>query len=374
MSQAQRTVPFFNYSAISAPFEEELIAIVRDVIRRGAFILQRDLEEFERRAADFLGVKHFIGVADGTNALVLVLRAAGIQPGDEVIVPSHTYVASANSIQMVGATPVLVECRADHLIDPKHVAEKIRAKTKAIMPVQLNGRICNMDELLAVAEKHDLKIIEDAAQAFGARFRGQAAGSKTVGATFSFYPAKVLGCFGDGGGVSTNSDEIARQVRLLRDHGRDESGEFVAWGTNGRLDNLQAAILAFKLGHFPKDIQRRRDIATQYQAKLSQIAELILPPAPSEGDHFDIYQNYEIEAEQRDGLKQYLQDCGIRSLIQWGGKPVHQIEALGFRDPLPYTDKLFQRCLMLPMNVTLSDEDVDYVCSCIADFYSKKSK
>jgi dTDP-4-amino-4,6-dideoxygalactose transaminase len=367
----KRSVPFFNYSALGTANQAEMRAVIEDVLARGAFILQRDLQEFEQNLAQFVNVKHAIGVANGTDAIMLALRAAGIKPGDEVILPSHTYVATAASVHFVNAIPVLVECGREHLIDPAAVAAAITPKTRVIMPVQLNGRTANMDALQEIARQHDLLIIEDAAQGLGSKYKGRSAGTFGLAGTLSFYPAKVLGCFGDGGAVLTNDDEIARRVFLLRDHGRDEQGEVVTWGLNSRLDNLQAAILNFKLKSFAQEIKRRREIAAHYQAMLGEIDDLLLPPAPDEDpDHFDTYQNYEIESARRDELQAYLGQNGVRAIVQWGGKAVHQFEGLGFGQvKLPFTEKMFTRCLMLPMNTFLADEDVDYVGRVIRRFY-----
>jgi len=366
-----RTIPFFNYPALFKEYEEDYVRIFKDVCSRGAFILQRDLEEFEADLKSMLDVKFAFGVADGTNALILGLKAMGIGEGDEVIVPSHTYVASAASIYLVGATPILADCGEDHLIDPKSVRSLISKKTKAIMPVHLNGRTCNMDPIISIANEHQIKIVEDAAQALGSKFRGKCAGTFGSFGTFSFYPAKLLGCFGDGGAIITNDENIGEQLLMLRDHGRDKTGEVRKWGYNSRLDNLQAAILKFKLSFYDKEITRRRQIASMYHESLSQFNDLLLPPSPNSDNHFDCYQNYEIESGRRDELRAFLKERGIGTIIQWGGKALHQIEDLGFRNVnLPRTDKLFKRCLMLPMNVSLSDQDVKYICDTFKAFYA----
>ncbi|MCC7257970.1 MAG: DegT/DnrJ/EryC1/StrS family aminotransferase [Gammaproteobacteria bacterium] len=369
----KRQVPFFNYRALFEAQEQELTAKVVDVMRRGAYILQQDLADFERQLREFLGVKHAFGVADGTNALIIALQAAGLGRGDEVIVPSHTYVASAASIHLAGATPVLVECRDDHMIDPAGVRSAITGRTRAIMPVQLNGRTADMDEIMAIAHEHGLRVIEDAAQALGSRFRGRFAGTFGAAGTFSFYPAKLLGCFGDGGGVVTNDDAMGERLALLRDHGRDSRGEVVAWGTNSRLDNLQAAILNVKFRTFTADLDRRRRLAALYDEGLRDIPELLLPPAPgADPRHHDVYQNYEIEAERRDELKKHLEECGVRTIVQFGGKAVHQFEGLGLTHyRLPRTELLYRRALLLPMNTSLSDEDVRYVVGCVRGFYGR---
>lgn len=366
-------IPFFNYPALFREYEEKFVSIFKDVCSRGAYILQKDLSEFEENLKKFLNVKHVFGVADGTNALILGLKAIGIGPGDEVIVPSHTYIASAASIVLVGAKPVLCDIGTDNLIDSSLVEKKITKNTKAIMPVHVNGRTCSMTPLEELANQYDLMIVEDAAQALGSKYKEKCAGTFGKFGTYSFYPAKVLGCFGDGGAIAINDDEVADRLSLLRDHGRDKNGRVVSWGTNSRLDNLQAAFLNFKLKTFDEDIQKRRSIARKYNEAFNDIEEMDLPPGPDDDpNHFDIYQNYEMAVDRRDELKHYLQEKGISTIIQWAGTPVHHFEELGFNETLPKTDMFFKRCLMLPMNVSLSDEDVGYIIDAVRDFYNRK--
>jgi len=216
-------------------------------------------------------------------------------------------------------------------------------------------------------------IIEDAAQGLGAKFGGKGIGTFDKGATISFYPAKNLGSFGDAGGFVTSDKEMYEQVLLLRDHGRNDDGLFVRWGFNSRLDNLQAAILNYKLSYYEEEIEKRRNIASFYQEHLGDLEELLLPPSPeSDERYFDVYQNYEIEAERRDELKVFLKENGIGSLIQWNGQPVHSLTSLGFTgNGLPYTEAMFRKCLMIPMNTSLQTEDLDYVCTAIRRFYGK---
>ena len=368
---SNRNVPFFNYSALFAAQEEELTGVILDVCRRGAYILQKDLVEFEKNLAAYMGVKHAFGVANGTDAIWLGFKAIGVGPGDEVIIPSHTYIATAAAVHFVGATPVLADIGPDHMLAATSVESLITPRTKAIMPVQVNGRTCDMDALQAIADKHGVMIAEDAAQGLGSKFKGRAAGSFGKFGTISFYPAKLLGCFGDGGATVTNDDKIAERIALLRDNGRNPEGRVVEWGFNSRLDNLQAAILNFKLKSFATDVARRRAIATHYQAQLGSLKELALPPAPdADARHFDVYQNYELEADQRDGLRSHLEGKGVRTIIQWAGTPVHQFSELGFAGmACPATERFFSRCLMLPMNTTLADDDVDYICGSIREFY-----
>jgi dTDP-4-amino-4,6-dideoxygalactose transaminase len=365
-------IPFFRYPHVFTQHREELLNAVHDVLERGSFILQEDLAQFEQEVAEFVGSKHAIGVADGTESMILALLAAGIGQGDEVIFCSHTYIATADAIHFVGATPVPCDMGFDNLMDPDDVRTRITTNTKVIMPTQLNGRVCDMTRLQEIADEHGLLIIEDAAQALGAKFDGKCAGTFGYAGSISLYPAKVLGCFGDGGLLFTQDDETAKVLRQLRDHGRNEEGVVVRWGLNSRLDNLQAAVLRVKLRHFAKDIDRRREIATLYSNELGDLHELQLPPTPdSDQDHFDIYQNYEIQADSRNDLQSYLRARGIGTIVQWAGKAVHQFPELDLGShSIPKVEAFVQRCLLLPMNTSLSNEEIEYTCEQTRSFYA----
>ena len=365
-----RTVPFFNYPHVFTSNEDEFLRIIRDVGRRGAFIMQKDLVEFEKNLTIHTGAKYAVGVANATDGIQLGLMAGGIQAGDEVIFCSHTMVATASGIHFAGGISMPVEAGGDHLMDPGKIENAITERTRAIMPTQLNGRTADMDAIMAIADKHGLSVYEDAAQALGSKFRGRCAGTFGVASCISFYPAKVLGCLGDGGAVLTNDEAVYERLLSLRDHGRDHDDDIVRWGINSRLDNLQAALLDYQLKDYNKIVARRRTIARLYRERLVEVEQLVLPPGPDDDpDHFDVYQNYEIEAEDRNGLKAHLADKNVGTLIQWGGKAVHQFKGLGFEVKLPFTERLFEKMLMIPMNMSLTDEDVAYVCECIADFY-----
>jgi len=368
-----KTIPFFNYPFLFKSKEADFVRIFKEIGSRGAYILQNDLKEFEVNLANFAGTKYAVGLANGTDAIWIALMAAGIGKGDEVIFSSHTYIATAAAIHFVGAIPVPADCREDHMLDPISVERLITPKTKAILPTQLNGRCCEMDVIIKIAKKYNLIVLEDAAQGLGAKFKGNGVGTFDKGATISFYPAKNLGSFGDAGAFITNDKEMYEKVLLYRDHGRNDDGVFVMWGFNSRLDNLQAAILDFKLGYYNDEINRRRKIAEIYNNNLNQLKQLHLPPPPSlDSDYFDVYQNYEIEAEKRDELKIYLKENGVGTLIQWSGQPVHSITTLGFSGKgLPYTEEMFTKCLMLPMNTALQDDEILYICELIQKFYIK---
>jgi len=367
-------IPFFRYPHVFGQQREEILAAMLEVMDRGAFIMQDEVKLFEAKIAEFIGVKHAIGTANATDSLELIIKAAGIGPGDEVIVPSHTFIASAAAIRNNGATPVLADCGDDHMVDPESMAALITPRTKALMPVQLNGRVCDMDRVAAIAEQHRLLVIEDSSQGLGAKFKGRCAGTFGLAGVFSFYPAKVLGCFGDGGMVVTDDDALAAKIRLLRDHGRSAHGGGVEmWSRNSRLDNLHATVMLVKMRIYPQEIDRRRAIAARYGRGLQGIPEITLPPGPDASpDHYDIYQNYEVEAERRDDLRAHLEVNGVKTIIQWGGKAIHQFPSLGFTANLPRTTRLFERCFLLPMNTTLTDAEVDYICAQVRDFFGAR--
>lgn len=368
--KTMKNVPFFNYPRAYLDDRDDLLKIIDDVGHRGAFIMQQDLKDFEMALAKYTGAEYAIGVANATDGLELAWMALGLRPGDEVICCSHTMLATAASIKTAGGTPVPVELGMDNLIDPDAVEAAINPRTVGIMPTQLNGRTCNMDRIMSIAKKNNFFVVEDAAQALGSRYKGKHAGTFGDAAAISFFPAKVLGCLGDGGGVITNNYGIFDKVFQLHDHGRDVHGDIKSWGRNSRLDNLQAAILNHRLASYDAVIARRREVASIYQDRLGGMEELQLPPGPNENaDHFDIYQNYELQADKRDQLKEHLRVNGVGTLIQWGGKAVHQWERLGFTVSLPKVERFFQRCIMLPMNMFISDDDVHYVCDQVQSFY-----
>lgn len=367
-----REVPFFRYPHVYRQHEDEIREALLDAARRGAYVLQEEVTRFEERLADRCGAAHAVGVGNATDGLELMLRAAGVGEGDEVVLPSHTFVASAAAVVWNGAEPVLAEVGDDHLLDPADAADRIGPATAALMPTQLNGRTADMDRLGELCEEHDLLLLEDSAQALGSTFRGRMAGTFGLAGVYSFYPAKTLGALGDAGAVVTDDDRLARELRRLRDHGRDpETGEVARWGRNSRLDNLQAAALLVKLRHLDEEIETRRRLAARYHEGLRHVDELDLPPPPdAAGPRFDVYQNYEVRAERRDALRAHLSERGVGTILQWGGKGVHQHEALGVEASLPRTERMFERELLLPMNTSLTADEVDYACEQVEAFYA----
>ncbi len=365
-------VPFFNYPSIYKNEREDLLKLIDDIGCRGAFIMQNDLIEFERNLAKYCGSNYAVGVGNATDGLELSLMAMNLKRGDEVICSAHTMLATASAIITAGGVPVPVDIDNDNLIDPSAIESAITSNTVGLLPTQLNGRICKMDRIQKIAEKNKLFIVEDAAQALGAKYKGKHSGTFGAAGAISFFPAKVLGCLGDGGAIIANDKEIFQKIYQLHDHGRNQDGEVMCWGRNSRLDNLQAAILDSRLKTYQKTIDRRREIARIYNNNLAKIEQLSLPPGPDGDDeHYDIYQNYELQAEDRDKLKEYLQINGIGTLIQWGGKAVHQWENLNFNLSLPRVENFFKHCIMLPLNMSITNDEVHYVCEKINDFYKK---
>jgi dTDP-4-amino-4,6-dideoxygalactose transaminase len=366
-------VPFVNYPEHYRRMQNEIDSAIKEAFSKGDLILRDQLRQFEENVASFVGVKYAVGVNSGTDALYLSLRAAGIGQGDEVITVAHTFVATVAVIIHCGATPVLVDVSEDFNMDVGQLEQAVTPRTKAIIPVYLNGRLCDMGRLMAIALKYNLIVIEDAAQALGASFNGQKAGSFGLTGCFSFYPAKVLGAAGDGGIVTTDDTEIAERIYLLRDHGQSRAtGDILCFGFNSRLDNLQAAMLSVKLKYLPRWIERRRELANLYHQGLSDLPEIKLPPPPeSDGYYFDVYQNYVVLSKKRDKLVAHLRESGIEILISWP-KPMHHHKGLGlghFR--LPKTEQISNEILSLPMYPELSDEQVEFVIEAIHKFHAK---
>lgn len=348
----------------------EVLQILDDVLSRGDVILRDDVKRFEDNIANFVGTKYAIGLNSGFDALHLSVKVAGIGAGDEVITVAHTFVATVAAIVHCGGTPILVDVGEDFNIDMDKLEQAITPKTKAVIPVHLNGRLCDMERLMAIAQKTNLTVIEDAAQALGAKLDGRRAGSFGLTGCFSLYPFKMLGAFGDGGIVTTSNAEMAEKLAFLRDHGQDRAtGDIRCYGFNCRLDNLQAAILEVKRKYLPKWIERRREVAEIYGKDLSDIPYLKLPHFP-DNRYFDVYQNYVIRAEKRDELVSHLKKNGIEVLISWP-KPMHYHHALKLKHfVLPETERICKEVVSLPMNAEITNEQLEYVIDCLKRFYS----
>ncbi len=360
--------PGKNYEKI----KDEIDAVFVDVLSKGNLIMREELESFEKNLASFVGTKYAVGLGSGYDALLISSMAAGIGPGDEVIVPAHTFVATVSAVVNAGGTPILVDVDKDYNIDVSNIEEAVTPKTKAIIPVHLNGRMCDMETIVAIAEKHNLAIIEDACQSLGASFKDKKAGSFGLAGCWSFYPFKILGGYGEGGAITTDEPEVARRASLYRYNGEDkETGTYHYHGASCLLDNLQAAFLDVKLRHLPDWIKRRQQIAEQYRNVLAGIEELILPHF--EDNRFvDVYQNYVIRTQNRDALFDYLKENGVEPLVHWR-IPYYSYKELNLEDRgFPETEAICREVISLPMNVEITDEEVDYVVTCIRNFFKQK--
>jgi dTDP-4-amino-4,6-dideoxygalactose transaminase len=363
-------VPFVNYPEHYRRIWDETMAALTDVLSHGDLIMRAHLKQFEDSIAVMCGSKYAIGLNSGTDAIWLSLVAAGIKPGDEVITVAHTFVATVAVIIHCGAKPVLIDIGDDYNMDVSQLEAAVTSRTKAVIPVHLNGRCCEMDKLMEIADRHKLIVIEDAAQALNAGFDGKKAGSFGLTGCFSLYPAKLLGAAGDGGIVVTDDEDIAQKIRLLRDHCVERAtGAILDYGFNSRLDNLQAALLNVKLKYLPRWIERRREIAGIYQQKLSGIPGLTLPPPPQDGRYNDVFTNYAVLSASRDKLVSHLQASGVETIVSWP-RPMHHHPALGlghFR--LPRTEKISREVVSIPMYPEMSNEQVDYVIKSVCSFY-----
>ena len=361
-------VRFVNPQKHYQDHRDEYLNAIDDVLSRGDLLMRQDVLDFEESIAKMVGTSYAIGMNSGTDTMFLALKALGIGPGDEVITVSHTFIASMSVIVNCGATPVLVDVGNDFLINPDLIEAAVTEKTKAIIPVHLNGRVCDMEKIMAIAEKHNLAVIEDAAQSLGAKFRGKMGGSFGMAGSFSMYPFKGLGCFGDGGILVVNNEELAEHVRLLREHGQKTKTEIVLFGWNSRLDNIHAAVLNIKLKYFPSWIERRRQIAKIYDEGLANISQITTPPKQDE-DHFDTYQNYVLRVQKRDEFAEYLKEQGVETLIK-DRVANHKHPKLGLSDySLPVTEQLAKEVISLPLYAELDDEGVQYVIAQIRKFY-----
>lgn len=364
-------VPFVDPRTHYRRYRSEIDAAISDCLSKGDLILRQQLRDFEAQLASFAGVKYAVGVNSGYHALHFSLLAQGIGAGDEVITVAHTFVATVSAIVHCGARPVLVDVRDDYNIDPDQLEREITPKTKALLPVHLNGRVCEMDRIMAIAERHGLAVIEDAAQALGATYRGRRAGSFGTTGCFSFYPFKILGGFGDGGAVTTNDPRIARMVALLRYNGEDrETGEYHYHGYTALLDNVQAAVLNVKLRHLAEWIEHRRKIAALYRRGLEGIPEL-KQPHPEGENHFDIFQNYVIRTKARDRLREHLKRNGVETLVHWP-KPMWEHKDLGLENlRLPETKKICSEVMSLPMSAETTPGHADTTLQYIREFFSR---
>jgi len=361
-----QTIPQADPKANYLAHKEAINAAIARVLESGWYILGSEVTAFEREFAAYLGVKESVGVASGTDALYLALRACGVGPGDIVLTVSHTAVATAAAIGLCGATPVFVDIEPDgYTMDPNRLEDAVRrfrgGHPKAVVPVHLYGHPVDMGAIAEVARRYDLRVVEDCAQSHGATFRGKQTGTLGHIAAFSFYPTKNLGALGDGGLVATDTQELAEKIRLLREYGWKERYVSAVEGQNSRLDELQAAVLRVKLPHLDAENESRRRIAAIYQSVLAGVGPVLPKIGP---DVAHVFHQYVIRTPRRDELKAYLKERGIGTLIHYP-VPIHRQPAYAGRsrreEHLPNTEKIAGQILSLPMFPELREEQARIV-------------
>lgn len=363
-------IPFASFKKMHSELREKLDLAYERVLESNYYIQGKECADFEKKFAGYCGVDYCVGVGNGLDALTLILRAMDIGNSDEVIVPSNTYIATAFAVSSVGATPVFVEPEIQtYNINPDKVEEMITENTKAVIAVHLQGRPADMDKICAIANKHNLRVIEDAAQAHGARYKGKRVGAIGDAAGFSFYPGKNLGALGDGGCVTTNDKEIADRVRSLGNYGSDYKYHHIYKGVNSRLDELQAAFLNVKLDKLDYWNEERRKIAEKYFAGITN--PLVKLPLKSDDVFEHIYHVFVIRCKERDKLEEYLNSKGIGTVKHY---PIPMHRQLAYKDlgisegELPIAEEISRTVLSLPMYYGMTDEEIQYVIDAINKF------
>ena len=361
-------VPYTNFPQQYESERADLLQAVERVLQKGDFILGEAVQEFERRFADLCEVPFSIGVGSGTDALIIALQVLDIGTGDEVITVPNSWISTASCIALVGAKPVFVDVNSDLNIDPDQIEDAISPKTKAIIPVHLTGRPAKMDRIQEIAARHNLYVIEDAAQAVRAKYRGNKTGSLGDIGCFSLHPLKNLNACGDGGVITCKDEKLAERIRLMRNHGLEDRDHSSFWGFCSRLDSLQAAILCFRLKGLHEIERRRRETAAYYN---DHLREFVSVPDSSE-DEYHVYHTYVIQTDQRDALAAYLKEKGISVKVHYS-IPIHLQQAakyLGYNQgAFPVTERLCKQILTLPIHQYLSEEQKDYVVQSITEFF-----
>jgi dTDP-4-amino-4,6-dideoxygalactose transaminase len=366
-------IPFLSFDKINEQTKAQMLTAIERSIDSKWYILGNEVKSFEEQYSNYNHVNHTIGVANGLEALHLALIALDIKAGDEVIVPSNTYIATVLAVSYTGATPIFVEPRNDsYNIDPKKIEEKITSKTKAIMPVHLYGQACEMDEIMAIAKKHNLAVVEDNAQAHGALWNGKITASFGDLNATSFYPGKNLGALGDAGAITTDSPELYKKCQSLRNYGSQKKYYNEVIGYNSRLDELQAAVLKVKLDYMPAWTEGRQQIGAWYNEFLNGIDGIILPKTIAGATH--VYHLYTIRTTQRDDLQKFLAENEIGTLIHYPIPP-HLQEAykdLGYKKgDFPIAEEIANTTLSLPLYIGMKKEEVEFVCQSIRKFFKK---
>lgn len=361
------TIPFLSLKTVNNRFRGEIDARIGAILDNGWYLQGDENDRFSRDFAAYCGTKCAVGVANGLDALNLIIRAYGFGPGDEIIVPANTFIATILAISENGCTPVLVEPDIDtYCIDPDKIEAAITPRTKAVMVVHLYGRACPMEKIWALREKYGFKIIEDAAQAHGAIYQGRRTGNLGDVAAFSFYPGKNLGALGDAGGVTSNDQELIEKVSALGNYGSDRKYHHIYKGVNSRLDEIQAAVLDVKLAHLDADNERRREIARFYRGNITN-PRIVLPKADDEMAH--VWHLFVVRTTDRDGLASWLTSRGIETNIHYPTPPHKQGAYTEWAEmSFPITEKIHREVLSLPISPALSDAEVEIVARAVNEW------
>ena len=365
-------IPFVDLKAQYLSIKEDIDNAINKVIENTSFIGGEEIRQFENEFADFLGVKYFNGCANGTDSIEIILKSLNIGIGDEVIVPAMSWISTSEAVSSVGAKPVFVDIEEEYFtINPELIEEKITVNTKAIIPVHLYGQPCNMGRIVEIAKKFNLFMIEDVAQAHNSNFKGRLTGTFGDAASFSFYPGKNLGAYGDAGGIATNSEEIAKKTRMIAHHGQIKKHTHVIEGRNSRLDTIQAGILSAKLPYLENWTLARIENADRYSELLSEVNEIILPNVRENTRH--VFHLYVIRTTKREELKHYLEKQNIQTAI-------HYPKSLPFLDcykndnyllsDFPVSSKIQNEILSIPMYAELTKDQINTICNSIKSFFN----
>ena len=357
-------IDFANLKYQYKLYKDEIDIAIHAVLDKSNYIMGEEVKELEENLQEFTGAKHAITCSSGTDALLLAMMALDIKPGDEIITTPFTFIATAETIAFLGAVPVFVDIdEKTYNIDPEKIEEKITSKTKAIIPVSLYGQPADIDAIQAIADKHSLKVIIDGAQSFGGTYNGKADSNLGDISTTSFFPAKPLGCFGDGGAVFTNNDALAEKMKSLRVHGQSKRYHHKYIGMGGRMDTMQCAIVNVKLKHYEKDLALRQEVAQNY-TKALQGRELVLPTVDNKAT--SAWAQYSVRVKNRDELQVKLKEQGIPTAVHYP-MPLHLQEAFEYlnykKGDFPISERVSEEIMSLPMNPYVGDDEIEYVCS-----------
>jgi len=356
-------IDFANLGYQYKLYKEEIDKAMQDVLDRANYIMGDAVKELEENLQTFTGAKHAITCSSGTDALILAMMALDIKPGDEIITTPFTFIATAETIAFLGAVPVFVDIdEKTYNIDPSQIEAKITPKTKAIIPVSLYGQPADMDAIGAIASKHNLKVIIDGAQSFGSTYKGKSDSNLGDISTTSFFPAKPLGCFGDGGAVFVNDDDLAQKMKMLRVHGQNKRYHHKYIGMGGRMDTLQCAVVNVKLKHYKKDLALRQEVAGKYTTTLQNKA-LVLPFVDTNAT--SAWAQYSVRVQNRDALQAKLKEQGIPTAVHYP-MPLHLQECFSYLNykegDFPVAERVSKEIMSLPMNPYLSDAEIEYIC------------